>query len=222
MIHDLLSAAQRVMGSLGSAPHGASAAVWDEIGAFVRGLTMRASARWVPELARRVPCDVPSVQVGTDIATDCDHFSIGKCDACGRPSCLAHARVDQAGGILCFVCVAEQIRIGAERALRSPKARARRRARHVGDPAEARAEEAAGAPRPPTAKEIRRAALAELGLPEGATAEQIREAYARLVKTLHPDRVSRMANADERAAMTRKYQRVVSAYNWLKEHREAA
>jgi hypothetical protein len=213
------------MGSLGSAPNGASAAVWDEIGAFVRGLTMRASARWVPELARRVPCDVPSVQVGTDIATDCDHFSIGQCDACGRPSCLAHARVDQAGGILCFVCVAEQIRIGAERVLQNPKARARARGRtrRSADP---------GAPPPPpppspqppqpTAREIRRAALAELGLPEGASPAQIREAYAHLVKMLHPDHVSRMANAEERTAMTRRYQRVVKAYNWLKEHREAA
>lgn len=220
MINDLLTAAQRVMGSLGAAPRGASAAVWEEISHFMHGLATRAAARWVPELAERIECDVPHMKPGSDVACACERFSIGRCDACARPACLEHARVDMSGGIICFVCVGEQMRLAAARAAQNPMPR--RKHRGYGPRATAGASPPPPAPERPSVEEVRRLALAELGLTEGATWAEVRATYAAKVKELHPDRVSRMANAHERQAMTLKYQRVVNAYSWLVQHKEAA
>jgi uncharacterized tellurite resistance protein B-like protein len=65
---------------------------------------------------------------------------------------------------------------------------------------------------PTSASHIR--ALATLGLEEGATDEQIRDAYRRLAKVHHPDRFSSLGPEAERAA-TSTFQRIKTAYDLL-------
>lgn len=59
------------------------------------------------------------------------------------------------------------------------------------------------------------AALAVLGLPAGATGEEVRRAYKRLMLRYHPDRVASLGAAEQEASH-RRAQEINAAYQVLK------
>lgn len=61
---------------------------------------------------------------------------------------------------------------------------------------------------------MRRAALRVLGIAEGADAEQVKRAYRRLARALHPD-LQPHADAERRRALERKFAEVTTAYESL-------
>ena len=60
-------------------------------------------------------------------------------------------------------------------------------------------------------------ALKVLGLPEGATAEEIKKAYRKLALQFHPDRVSATATEAEKKAANDKFIEIQKAYDYLNE-----
>jgi hypothetical protein len=185
-------------------------------------LTKNALSKWTSSVMVPTPCDSPDVSSGRPMA--CPSFAVVKCDVCGRPCCLAHARVDYMGDAICEVCIGE--------------AKARRRASswadggptpyarpHAGEPRAERRRRAEPPPHePPTAPGVmsRADALRVLKLPKNATWMQVKTQYRKLVLKHNADRPQSDA---EREKNTERLKKINAAYAVLKaqyEKREAA
>lgn len=162
-------------------------------------LTKNALEKWTIAIVAPTACDCPDMSRGK--ARPCEWLAIVKCDACGRPCCLAHARVDYAAEAICEVCIVEA------------KARARERGGYVPGVA-------AEPPRPGVMTPGQ--ALKALKLPVGATWEQIRRQYRRLAVKYSADRPQ---SEKMRAANTERLKKINAAYEVLRgvhERQEAA
>ena len=168
----LVDAATSAAQHLGMSPE-LQVRVKGEFGPWVSRLLQSATGRWLPVLTQGHPCGVPELREGVQFP--CAKHAIGACDACRRPCCLHHARVDQSGGIICFLCVAEMMRIAHARA------------------AGATPPGAADGPRKPfvpPAEQQRRVteALRVLGVKRGASWKEVQAAHRKLATKHHPDR----------------------------------
>jgi len=121
----------------------------------------------------------------------CDADALTKCIACQSSVCLVHAHVSFRGEAICDECVQGAI------SARPQGKRKKKRARPARVPPEVLA------------------ALAELGLDATATEPAIREAYKRLCRQYHPDRVAR-GTSSQQAAASIKMSRINQAYDLLK------
>jgi len=83
--------------------------IWDELTPWVVKLTSSATAKWLPLLTQAKPCEAGPVHNG--IHVPCTNHAIALCVACKRPTCIHHGCSDQHGDVVCYLCVAEQIRM---------------------------------------------------------------------------------------------------------------
>jgi hypothetical protein len=153
-------------------------------------LTRNALLKWTMAIAAPTPCACPGVASGGK-TKPCEWIAIVKCDACGRPCCLAHARVDYAAEAICAVCI-----VGA-------KARA-----------QSYANVDAQAPGRPGVM-TRSQALKTLRLSATAEWAQIKKQYYRLAMKYNPDRPGK-----QQAANTERMKKINAAFEVLREEHE--
>ena len=170
-------------------------------------LVQNASIKWVPILSGQAPCQIGTPDPGNPgRLVACSEPAISFCDACGKPSCLHHGRIDSSGGILCFRCVAGAIAQG-----RATRAANGEYAPPHQDPRQGSTNGAP--PQPPRDNKMTRdEALKLLGLKEGATDLEIRKAYRAAAKKWHPDNFK----PSEAPAATAAFNQIQSAYDALK------
>jgi hypothetical protein len=179
-------------------------------------LTKNALSKWSVSVMSPVACDSPDVSSGRP--QTCPSFAVVKCDVCGRPCCLAHARVDYMGDAICEVCIGEAKvrRRTSSWADGGPTPYARP---HAGEP---RAERKGRAEPPPPAQSApgvmsRAEALRVLKLPKNSTWLQTKTQYRKLVLKHNADRPQSDA---ERERNTERLKKINAAYSVLKGHYE--
>lgn len=177
----------------------AATQVIDQLKEWGTHLTANALLKWTVVAATATPCGSPDVSSGR--AKRCGHYAVGHCDVCGRPCCLAHARVDYSGDMICAIC------IGASKVA-------------AGIPG---AGPGAGWQQPPPApkkkkRSERAEALRSLRLADDATWPEIKKRYRKLVVRHNADRPQ---STDERAANTEKLKKINAAYETLRQMHEA-
>lgn len=222
---------ERLRRSVGNVPWGTVAnAMADGLGArseaaeeIVRQLTEwgahltgNALAKWTVAVAMPVGCDSPDVSSGRP--RPCESHAVVRCDVCGRPCCLAHARIDFMGDAICEVCIGE--------------AKARKRAapnetysRPHGERREKRGERRRESP--PAEERVASEmtvslALKTLKVRKNADWHEIRVAYRKLVLKHNADRPQ---TDEQRSRNTERLKTLNAAYAVLKarhEKREAA
>jgi len=133
-------------------------------------LTKNALSKWTVSVMSPTACDSPDVSSGRP--RQCPSYAVVKCDVCGRPCCLAHARVDYMGDAICEVCIGE-----AKGRARTSAGYARPHAHDAPPPAAA----------PPPGMSVQ-AALKALKLTQDATWPQIKSQYRKLVVKYNADR----------------------------------
>lgn len=180
-------------------------------------LTKNALAKWTVSVMAPTPCDSPDVSSGHPKA--CASFAVVKCDVCQRPCCLAHARVDYMGDAICEVCIGDAKRMRRAAAWADGGAASYARP-HAGQPRAERRQRQA--PPPPPAAEppggmSRAEALRALKLKQGASWQQIRAQYRKLVVKYNADRPQ---TDEERAKNTAHLKKINAAYSVLKAHHE--
>lgn len=155
--------------------------------------------RWIPFYAAQHACHVRTLQQG--VPFPCAGHAILVCDACGKPTCMSHARIDASGAGTCFPCIAELIAL--------------KRGKGAGqlpppgpDPSAQRAARA----------ETKREHLRTLGLGADASWEEVQRAHRKLAAKHHPD-AHKTPSAKARNA--EKAVRVNAAYATLKQIFEA-
>ncbi len=155
-------------------------------------LTKNALSKWPMAIVAPTPCACPVFTGGN--SKPCEWLAVVKCDACGRPCCLAHARVDYAAEAICAVCI-----VGAKE-----------RAQAVGGYTNMNVEE------PPRPGVMTRAqALKTLRLPATATWAQIKKQYYRLALKYNPDRPGKQQEAN-----TERMKKINAAFEVLREAHE--
>jgi len=105
----ILDTLGRIAVSFQSAPTGVSGRIWEELRPWLSKLALHAAPKWLPRLSFGFPCQVPIYQGGAPHGP-CHRPAIAACDVCQQPCCLDHARIDQFGDAICYLCVAEAIR----------------------------------------------------------------------------------------------------------------
>lgn len=79
-----------------------------DIQPWVSRMVTQAVPRWLAEAAQTTQCAVPEMRRGAYVGP-CVLSGVASCDVCGRSVCLNHARVDQFGDAICYLCVAEAV-----------------------------------------------------------------------------------------------------------------
>jgi hypothetical protein len=163
---DLLEALGRIAISWQAAPTGVPGRIWDELRPWIAKLALHAAPKWLPRLSFGFPCHVATiVPDGPPIA--CVGAAVAACDVCAQPCCLDHARIDQYGDAICYVCIV--------------------RARHWHQQY-LQAQQRMPPRRPPPPEEEIRWARTQLGVKQGATWEEIRVAHRKQSAKHHPDK----------------------------------
>lgn len=194
---DLLDTLGQVVLSFQSAPQGVPGRIWDEVRPWISNLVRHAAPKWLPRLSFGFPCTLPKPN-----GHACPRPAIAACDACGRPCCLDHARIDQWGDAICYACCWEaQQRKQAERAAAAGRAQ--------GQPPPNQA----AAPIPE--KELTWARRT-LGVKKTTEWEEVRTAHRRMSAKWHPDRHP----GDGYAAAEQKFKDVQRAFELLSKERE--
>jgi hypothetical protein len=196
---DLFDALSRIAASVQTRP--AVAAIWEELRPWMRHLGLQAAPKWVPRIAAGFPCKVPLYRSGVRIGA-CPGRAVAECDVCRQTCCLQHARIDQFGEAICFLCVAEA------------RAQSRRRRPSQAAASDAADEEVAR-------RELQRARKV-LGVKAADNWQLIQSKYKQLSFKFHPDR-HRTPAAKQNAA--EKFKEVQWAYKLLdaeRTKREAA
>ena len=171
---------------------GAAADILSQLREWGSHLSTNALVAWAPNLIRMAPCESPDVSTGKP--RRCRSTALVECDICGRPCCLAHARIDYFAGGMCEVCVGV----------------AKSAARREGTRYEA--------PRPRKASEPDVAeALRALKLRPGATWDDVRARYKRLVVKHNADRPQSQKSRDKNTAELKK---INGAFEVLRKHFE--
>lgn len=170
------------------------ARVWQDLRPWIGRLVVNASEKWLLRIALGLPCQVPVYEGGVAVSP-CPGHAVAACDVCGRTCCLNHARVDQHGDAICYLCVVDAVR------------RARGEAQSSGQK---------------TADDISRdaerlAALMELGCKPSATWEQIHAAHKKLSFDHHPDR---QRTDRQKAKSAERFRSVQAAFKVLEKQRE--
>ncbi len=201
-LRSLVDAVSHGVSSLGQAPEGAAAKLWEETRGWIGRFFTNATDKWIATYSRQEPCAVKVLRNG--VPFPCPGFSVLTCDACEKPTCIHHARVDQHGDGTCYHCIADVISI-------------KRSARVTGHKAPPGQDP--GAPPPDVRDEIVRRALAVLGLKPGASWEEVRAAHRKRAAAAHPDRARTEA---ERAKSEEKCKKLNAALAELSRHYKAA
>jgi len=197
---DLLDTLGQVVLSFQSAPHGVPGRIWDEVRPWIGNLVRHAAPKWLPRLSFGFPCTLPRPD-----RHPCPRPAIAACDACGRPCCLDHARIDQWGDAICYACCWEaQQRKHVERMAAAAGARPH-----------AHADQAPPDPPPVPEKELTWARRT-LGVKKATEWEEVRVAHRRLSAKWHPDRHP----GDGYAAAEQKFKDVQRAFELLTKERE--
>ena len=192
---DLLDTLGQVVLSFQSAPHGVPGRIWDEVRPWLGSLVRHAAPQWLPRLSFGFPCTLPRPN-----GHACPRPAIAACDACGRPCCLDHARIDQWGDAICCACCWEaQQRKQAERAA-----------------AAAGQQQIPNQPPPPVPEKDLAWARRTLGVKKSDDWETVEKSYKRLLAKWHPDRHP----GDGYKAAEEKFKSVRRAYDLLVKDRE--
>ncbi len=201
MPNELLETLGRVVLTFQSAPQGVSGRIWDEVRPWVANLVRFAAPKWLPRLSFGFACSLPRPD-----GFACPRPAVAACDACGRPCCLDHARIDQWGDAICYACCWEvQQRKQAERA--------------AGTSPPGQHQQAAGnAPNqpPPIPDKELTWARRMLAVKKDVEWEAVRAAHRRLSAKWHPDR----HQGEGYAAAEQKFKDVQRAFELLTKERE--
>jgi len=202
---DLLETLGRIAVSIHSAPQGVSGRIWDELRPWLARLAVHAAPKWLPTIGYGFPCHVPVYQGGMPVAP-CPRAAIAACDVCGEPCCLDHARIDQYGDAICYLCVAEAFRV-----------RQAQKAQGVGPGATGQPgpRPAEGATGEMIARELAWARKT-LGVKKATPWDDVRQAHRKLSAKWHPDR----SEGDE--AKFKEVQRAFDLLGKERERKEAA
>jgi len=170
-------------------------------------LTKNALLKWSVTALTPTPCECQ--ERSGKRPTPCRSLAVLQCDACGRPCCMAHARIDYMGDGICEPCIIEAQERG--RANYGTYARP-----HAG-------EEEATAPERKPGEMTPAQALKALKLPVTATWQQIRRQYHRLAVKYNADRPQ---TDKQRVQNTERLKKINAAYEVLRaqyeQKREAA
>lgn len=174
---------------------------------WFQGLQQQAFARWSATLFSGIRC---AVVEGHRASTPvCSGPAVGQCGICMRPTCLRHAMVARNGDVVCLECInraavalrGQGFAPGSEPSVgRSPPP------------------PSVGRPPGPDEEHIYREHLRVFGLKPGATPDQIKAAYRKLVAKHHPDR----APPAKREAATERLTKINAAFQYLKQRHEGA
>jgi hypothetical protein len=200
---DLLETLGRVVLTFQSAPHGVPGRIWDEVRPWLANLVKHAAPKWLPRLSFGFACTLPRPD-----GYACPRPAVAACDACGRPCCLDHARIDQWGDAICYACcweIGQQKR--AERAGGGGPQGPRAPHEH--------AHQAPNQPPPIPEKELTWARRT-LGVKKGVEWDDVRTAHRKLSAKWHPDRHP----GDGCAAAEQKFKDVQRAFDLLTKERE--
>ena len=166
-----------------------------EIQAWVSHLIERAPGRWRAVLVSGISCDIQGRQGA------CPRPAVGSCVICRKPTCLEHSFASAGADVACFRCV--RTAAGAAGAGHATGY----------DPPQA-----SPAKTPP---DPRKAHLKTLGLGVSATNEDVHDAFKKIARRNHPDRLLRSTPARRAAAETR-FKAASEAYHWLTAHEARA
>lgn len=186
---DILETLGRVVMTFQSAPQGVPGRIWDELRPWLARLALNAAPKWLPRLSFGFACSVPQPN-----GAPCLRPSVAACDVCQQPCCLDHARIDQYGDAICYLCCIEAIR--------------RKAAERAGQPPPGPHQQAV---RPPTPEKELAWARKTLGVKKGADWEEIRAAHRKQSGKWHPDR--HQGNAY--AAAEQKFKDIQRAFDLL-------
>jgi hypothetical protein len=202
---DLLETLGRVVLTFQSAPHGVPGRIWDEVRPWLANLVKHAAPKWLPRLSFGFACTLPRPD-----GYACPRPAVAACDACGRPCCLDHARIDQWGDAICYACCWE---IGQQK--RSERAAGGGPHAHAQPPHEhAHAHQAPNQPPPIPEKELTWARRT-LGVKKSDEWADVQSAYKRLLAKWHPDR-----HPNDAATAEKKFKDVRRAFDLLTQERE--
>jgi hypothetical protein len=203
-VPDIFETLGRVVLTFQSAPQGVPGRIWDELRPWFSRLAVNAAPKWLPRLSFGFACSVPRPD-----GKACPRPAIAACDVCQQPCCLDHARIDQYGDGICYLCCIEAI--------------LRKQAERGGQPAPGPGAHARGHAPPPPAPRDRELQWARktLGVKKAAEWEEVRSAHRKMSAKWHPDRHQGAGYA----AAEQKFKDVQRAFDLLtKEHekKEAA
>jgi len=169
--------------------------VWAEARPWAQRLLVQGGPKFAAVATLLEACDVPVYRAGTVVGA-CMSLAMVRCDVCGRLSCLNHARIDQFGDAICYLCVADAVRA--------------RRGGNGAGPHDRSADA------PPSADDVRWAAK-HLGLKLPVTKQEVREAHRRESARWHPDKHS---GAAAKAKAEQRFKDVQRASDILGRHLE--
>jgi hypothetical protein len=186
--------------AIGAAPGPAHVRIWEELRPWLGNLSVRGATKWLPYLGMGLRCEVSALSEGRAIG--CDRSAIGACDVCGNACCLGHARIDQFGDAICFVCITAAIKTNGRRPIPPNQ---RQHAPPIGKQG-------------PTYEQL---ALARkiLKVKVGAEWSEIEGSYKSLLRKYHPDR---QRTPEKKADAEAKFKAVRAAYDLLKSTQEKA
>lgn len=184
----------KMFSGIAGGPDGTHVKVWSELRPWLATLGPSAARKWLPQIAAGTLCEVPVIV--RNVRRECDNFGIATCDVCHRPVCLAHGRIDQQGDAICYLCVAEAMKVLPP----LQRERARQEDQPPRRPGEQRYRErqqqppppppGTGHAPPPPRQDPQKVlwAIKTLGVEPGATWEQVQKAHRTLSAKHHPDR----------------------------------
>ena len=204
MANELLETLGRVVLTFQSAPQGVSGRIWDEVRPWMANLVRFAAPKWLPRLSFGFACTLPRPD-----GFPCPRPAVAACDACGRPCCLDHARIDQWGDAICYACCWEaQQRKQAERAVGTPPPNGHAGHQHA-------AGNAPNQPPPIPEKELTWARQT-LRVKRETVWDSVRSQHRKLSAKWHPDR----HQGEGYAAAEQKFKDVQRAFELLTKERE--
>jgi DnaJ-domain-containing protein 1 len=184
--------------NMAAGPHAEAAySIMEQLHQWGSRLTDSALRKWPAAILAPTMCDSPDVSTGRP--KPCKSHATVRCDVCGRPCCLAHARVDYMADAICEVCIGEA------------KARARSATGGYKRPAYDQ-----GAPASPSGMSAAEA-LKALKLSQGATWQQIKAQYRKLAVKHNVDRPQ---SEKQRAMNVERLKKINAAYAVLREMHE--
>lgn len=186
---ELLSAIGQVASSVRT-PAGAGK-VWEELNPWLSKLAINAASKWLPRLTFGFPCQVPVYKNGKRDG-ECSGKAVSICDVCQSPCCLSHARIDQYGDAICYMCVAEAVQRSRAQRMAGGSAAAEMR--------EQRAKEVAWA------KNV-------LGLSKTFTLDELKKAHRTMSGKWHPDRKK---SSRAKASAEQRFKDIQRAFEILK------
>jgi len=95
---------------LQQAPGPVHVRVWQELGPWLRTLSVEAPIKWVQRLAANQPCHVIAAFNGAH--ERCRRAACAACMGCGGPVCLSHAFINAEGEAICYACASSTLRAG--------------------------------------------------------------------------------------------------------------